>query len=72
MAKELISCVCMTCGIRNDHSHEDGLCQNGHDNWLEYYDVKCRNEFFEFACKKFGLTPNEMAEKFMDNTIIQF
>lgn len=37
--KETISCVCMTCGIRNDHSRPDGFCQNGHDDWLEYRDV---------------------------------
>ena len=72
MEKEIINCVCMVCGIRNDHSHEDGLCQNGHDDWLEYYDVVHENEFFDFACKKFNIPPQQMKKKFMDNTVLQF
>lgn len=67
MDKEIISCVCMTCGIRNDHSHPDGFCQNGHDDWLEYGDVKAKNQFFKRACKITGMTEKEFTERFLNN-----
>lgn len=64
MARRIIACICLTCGIRNDHSDPDGLCQNGHDNWLEYRDVQAKNEFFDLACELTGLTPYELQKQF--------
>lgn len=69
MAKEIINCVCMTCGVRNDHSTDNGYCRNGHDNWLEYYDVVNKNEFFKDTCIAFKMTEEELTEKFMNNNI---
>lgn len=60
------SCICLTCGIRNDHSHPEGLCQNGHDDWLEYRDVKYKDEHFERAKRVFGLSGRELKKKFFD------
>lgn len=68
--RELISCICMTCGVRNDHSHPQGLCQNDHDDWLEYRDVEFENKWFKKACSIFDLTPDEMREKFLDKSIL--
>lgn len=70
-SKEIISCVCMTCGVRNNHSHESGLCQNGHDAWLEYRDVISKNEWFYSVAKKFNMTESELTEKFMDSSVLQ-
>ncbi len=73
--KKIQSCICLTSGIRNDHSHPDGLCQNGHDDWLEYRDVfllkgadaKPRNR----AKKVFNVTLKELQQLFCDTSITQ-
>jgi hypothetical protein len=70
--KEIISCVCMTCGVRNDHSNESGYCQNGHDDWLEYRDVTQRNQWFYRALNIFQMTSEEFTLLFMDNSVKQF
>jgi hypothetical protein len=72
MAKEIISCVCLTCGIRNNHTHPDGLCQNDHDDWLEYRDVVQMNYHFKRALKLFDLTADDFTSQFMNNEIKQF
>lgn len=64
MAKTFHSCICLTCGVRNDHSHPDGFCQNGHDNWLEYRDLKQRNATFKLACHLTGFTEEELIKLF--------
>lgn len=73
--QELISCICLTCGIRNDHSNPTGCCQNGHDDWLEYRDVMLIEgaETFSLnrACKLTGLSRKEFRVIFLDNTIKQ-
>jgi hypothetical protein len=66
---ELISCVCMACGHRNDHTDPNALCQNGgHDNWLEYRDVISKNEWFELMLELTGLSDTEFTALFMDNS----
>jgi hypothetical protein len=68
--KEIISCLCMNCGHRNDHTHPDGFCQNcEHDAWLEYRDVIKKNEFFKLTAKLAGIEPELFSIKFMDNSI---
>ena len=71
MAKEIHSCICMTCGVRNDHSTENGYCQNGHDNWLEYRDVYHKNEFFKKAMKIFDLSSQQLERSFVDKSVLQ-
>lgn len=66
MPKEIYSCICMTCGVRNDHSTE-----NGHDNWLEYRDVYHRNEFYQIAMKIFGIKGQELERLFMDKSVLK-
>lgn len=65
------SCICLTCGVRNDHSHPDGFCQNGHDDWLEYRDVIRANETFERAKKVFGTTEPDLTALFTNPNIKQ-
>lgn len=72
MNKTIISCVCMTCGIRNDHSTENGYCSNGHDNWLEYRDVIARNVWFYYFMNKFNLSADELTNRFMDSKVTRF
>ena len=69
--KEYYSCICMTCGVRNDHSTESGFCQNGHDDWLEYRDVYWDNEHAKRAQKLFNLSAYELELKFRDKNIKQ-
>jgi len=69
--KNIIPCICMTCGIRNDFSHENGFCQNGHDNWLEYRDVAQENEFFKRFAVTAGLSEDELRAAFLDTKIKQ-
>lgn len=71
MNKQIISCICLTCGIRNDHTEPHGFCQNGHDNWLEYRDVINKNEHFKKALKITGLSAEEFTDVFMNNNIKQ-
>ena len=71
MAKEFHSCICMTCGVRNDHSTENGYCQNGHDNWLEYRDVHQKNNFFKKASKIFGISGQELERLFIDRSVLK-
>lgn len=61
-----ISCICMTCGERNDHSTDDGWCRNGHDNWLEYKDVLHMNEFFRDMKRRAGMTTEQLTTAFAD------
>ena len=73
----MILCVCLTCGVRNNHSTDDGYCQNGHDDWLEYIDFQYDETYDEFVTiertmKLFGLSLEELEEQFMDNSIKQF
>jgi hypothetical protein len=70
--KEIISCVCMTCGVRNNHRHEHGYCQNGHDDWLEYRDVISRNQWFYEALNIFQMADVDFTQLFMDNSVKQF
>lgn len=73
---KIIPCICLTCGYRNDFSNKNGLCPNNHDDWLEYRDVflledaesKTRNR----AKKVFGLTLEELKEKFINLDIKKF
>jgi hypothetical protein len=69
MSKEIISCICMTCGIRNDHSNPTGYCQNDHDDWLEYRDVVDKNKFFTLAWQLAGSTPEEFTALFMNPAV---
>lgn len=69
--KEIISCICLSCGVRNDHSTSDGFCKNGHDNWLEYRDIYLKNEFFDYALKITGLTADQLIKAFLDNSVKQ-
>lgn len=70
--KRIIPCLCMTCGVRNDFTNPSGFCQNNHDNWLEYQDVKAKNEFFQIAVIQSQLTEAQFIAKFLDeaNTFI--
>ncbi|MCY4781768.1 hypothetical protein ORI89_19130 [Sphingobacterium sp. UT-1RO-CII-1] len=67
-----ISCICLTCGIRNNHSEENGYCQNGHDDWLEYRDVLYKNETFKRAMSLFRLGEGDLTVLFATDTIKQF
>lgn len=73
---EIISCICLTCGVRNDHSMESGYCQNGHDDWLEYRDVMlidgANREPLDRALKLTGLSEERFREMFLDNSINKF
>lgn len=69
---EIISCICLTCGVRNDHSNPTGYCQNDHDNWLEYNDVVQNNTHFKKALKLTGFSLEEFIVKFMDKNYKQF
>lgn len=62
-------CICLTCGIRNDFTHPDGYCQNGHDNWLEGRDVRQRNATFQLACSLSGMTASDLTKAFMHKSI---
>lgn len=71
--KDKISCICLTCGIRNDHTHPDGFCQNGHDDWLEYRDFEMAGlkesdgmQHIERAKKATGLSKRELTTRFMN------
>jgi hypothetical protein len=72
MPKQIISCVCMTCGVRNDHTHPDGLCQNEHDDWLQYKDVREKNEHFKRAMLLTGMSSKRLTQLFTDNGVKQF
>lgn len=67
--KEIIPCICMTCGIRNDYSNQTGYCQNDHDNWIEYADVIEKNQWFHLAVKKSRLSEEEFTKQFMDASV---
>lgn len=69
-AQTFISCICMICWVRNDHSSDDGWCQNGHDYWLEYRDVVSKNEFFMEACEKLGVSQEYLTGKFLDSNVL--
>lgn len=56
----------MTCGVRNDFTNPSGFCQNGHDNWLEYYDVINKNQFFKLAVEQSGMNEDKFTAAFMD------
>lgn len=76
MNKEIISCICLTCGIRNDHTHPDGFCQNGHDDWLEYRDVMLIEGAepwpLKRALKLTRMTEHEFKTFFLNNEYKQF
>ncbi len=72
--KEIIWCVCMTCGYRNNEENEskpdsNGFCGNDHDNWLEYRDFKVaeNDNIIEEATKIFGVTRKKLWELFLTN-----
>lgn len=69
MAKDRYSCICLTCGIRNDHSRPDGLCQNGHDNWLEFRDFKHNAAVVQAACDLSGMSREELKKLFMTPSV---
>ena len=58
--EDMILCVCLTCGVRNNHSTDDGYCQNGHDDWLEYIDFKqvSKQGYTLFLVKTITSTPD--------------
>jgi hypothetical protein len=58
--------------VRNDFSNPHGMCQNGHDDWLEYRDVTAQNQFFQRAIRQTGWTAEELTAKFMDVTVKSF
>lgn len=68
--KEIIYCVCLTCGVRNSKENTEtsksGECINGHDDWLEFMDFD-HVLTLERACKKFGLGLSELYTKFQEN-----
>lgn len=67
------ACVCLTCGKRNDHSGENGLCPNGgHDDWLELRDIVPGNFTFERAQRLFGMNEDDLYQAFMDTSIHTF
>ena len=72
----VIPCVCLTCGIRNDFSNPTGYCQNGHDDWLEYRDVFLEEDAstapLKRAMKLFCMTKEELREAFVDKSIKRF
>ncbi|HEY4065152.1 MAG TPA: putative molybdenum carrier protein [Puia sp.] len=67
MENEIAACLCMRCGKRDDFKSD--FCPNGHDDWLEYEDVKERNQFFDRAVKLSGLSPDKLELAFMDKTV---
>ena len=73
---KIIPCVCLTCGIRNDFSTENGYCQNGHDDWLEYRDVflleDAPKETVNRAKKVFDMDIKTLKKTFIDVSIKQF
>lgn len=77
--KEIIPCICMTCGIRNDlkKPQENGHCKNGHDNWLEYRDVmgiddgEYNFQYVQETANRFGLSIEQLTTKFLDTRIKQ-
>lgn len=68
----IINCICMTCGERNDHSTDNGLCKCGADDWLEYRDVISRNEWFWETQKRSGMEWREFMVAFLDNEYKKF
>jgi hypothetical protein len=67
-----VSAICMTCGQRDDHTGEGGLCQNNeHDNWLEEKDVTEKNMFFLEFAKKCKLKPEELHNLFFNPKVKQ-
>lgn len=64
--------ICLTCGIRDDHTTDNGYCQNGHDDWLELKDVKEQNEHFCRGVLLIGLAANALTERFLNSRIKQF
>lgn len=76
MDKIIHSCVCLTCGIRNDHTNPTGYCQNDHDDWIEYRDVMliegASHQPLKRAGKITGLGINEFRRQFLDPSIKQF
>ena len=67
-----ITCLCMRCGIRNDHSHPNGFCANGHDVWLEFKDIQERNEFFEETRLRAGMTVKDFIQQFIHKDNLPF
>lgn len=67
--KQIYPCICTICGVKNDFTSEEGWCQNGHDSWLEYRDIRNKNEFFQEAKHVFLLDENTLIEKFKDKSI---
>ena len=61
----IVAALCLTCGARDDH-RADGYCKNGHDDWLELWDVEQQNSFFKRALRQSGLTAEELKSRFMD------
>ncbi len=63
--------MCLTCGVRNDHSTLNGYCQNGHDDWLEYRDVMliegAETGPLNRACKLTGLKRKEFRDFFLNS-----
>lgn len=65
MAKSThLPALCLTCGVRDDHTHPAGYCQNNHDNWMDIHDFESRNEYFKQAVNQSGLTEQEFIEQF--------
>ncbi len=75
--KEFIPCVCLTCGVRNNFTHENGFCQNDHDDWLEFRDFQLEGEWsnpriLKRAMKLTGYSREELEQNFMNPLVTQF
>jgi hypothetical protein len=76
--QEIYPCVCLTCGVKNDFTHPDGLCQNGHDDWLEYRDILNMSTDVDSAktivraMRIFNLSEEKLKELFVDKKVTQF
>lgn len=70
--------ICLTCGIRSDRSRTDDLCQNGHNDWLKYWDLfskRDKNEQDEIMHRVVMLTgwsPEEIKKAFVHPDISSF
>lgn len=66
---EGLGCICLTCGIRNDHTNPTGYCRNDHDDWLELRDIINYNEHYERALKLTGVSDIEFEKLFLDPSV---
>jgi hypothetical protein len=70
-SKELIGCLCTLCGVRNNFKDPNGLCENGHDSWLELRDVQQKNTHFKVAMRAFGRSAAALEQSFLNRDIKQ-